>query len=104
MRKVEILEGYHKFITYTCSLKKIQQPDDKNKSFQYLKSMIHDALLTAKPKFFEMVSGKLNAFLKGFQTNKPMVPLIVDTLKDLLRDFFGRIILKDVPKKEIKSE
>ena len=103
MRKVEILEGYHKFITYTCSLKKIQQPDDKNKSFQYLKSMIHDALLTAKPKFFEMVSGKLNAFLKGFQTLLKGFQS-VDTLKDLLRDFFGRIILKDVPKKEIKSE
>ena len=40
-----ILEGYHKFITHTCSLQKSQQPDGKNKSFQYLKSMIHEPLL-----------------------------------------------------------
>ena len=37
-----IFEGYSKFNSHTCSLKKIQQPNDKNKSFQYLKSMIHD--------------------------------------------------------------
>ena len=32
-------------------------------------------------QFFEMISRKLNAFLRGFQTNKPMVPFITDTLK-----------------------
>ena len=46
-------------------------------------------------KFFEMVSGKRNAFLRGFQTNKPMVPFVTDTLGDLVRDFFGRIIIKE---------
>ena len=57
--------------------------------------MIHDPLLLAKLKFFEMVSGKRNAFLRGFQTNKPMVPFTTDTLGDLVRDFFGRIIIKE---------
>ena len=57
-----MLEGYHKFITHTCSLKKSQQPDGKEQSFQYLKSMIHDPLLPAKLKFIEMVSGKFTAF------------------------------------------
>ena len=69
-------------------------------SFQYLKSMIHDPLLPAKLKLFEMVSSKLNVFLRGFQTNKPMVSFIADTLGDLVCDFFGRIILKDVLKKK----
>ena len=73
----------------------------KNKSFQYLKSMIHDPLLPAKLKFwFKMVSSKLNAFLRGFQTNKPMVPFIADTLRDLVCDFFGKIISKDVLKQK----
>ena len=36
--------------------------------------MIHDLLLPAKLKFFEMVSGKLGAFFRGFQTNKQIVP------------------------------
>ena len=57
-----ILEGYCRFITHTCSLKKSQQPDGRNRSFQYLESMIHDPLLSAKLKFFEMVSSKLNPF------------------------------------------
>ena len=60
------------YCLYNCSVKKSQQPDGKNKSFQYLKSMIHDPLLLAKLKYFEMVSSKLNPFLRGFQTNKPM--------------------------------
>ena len=62
--------------------------------------MIHEPLLPAKPKFFEMVSGKVNALLRGFQTNKPMVPFIADTLGDLARNLLGRIILKDVLKRK----
>ena len=88
-----ILEGYCKFIAHTCSLKKSQQPNYKNKSFQYLKSIIHCPLLPAKLNFFEMVPSKHSAFLRGFQTNKPMVPFVADTLGDLVCDFFGRIIL-----------
>ena len=42
--------------------------------------MIHEPLLPVKPKFFEMVSDKVNALLRGFQTNRPMVPFIADTL------------------------
>ena len=62
--------------------------------------MIHDPLLPAKFKFFELVSGKFKAFLRGIQINKPMVPFIADTLGDLVRDLFGRIIVKDVLKKK----
>ena len=64
------------------------------------KSMIHDPLLPTKLKFFEMASGKPNAFLRGFQTNKPMVSFIVDALGDFVCDFLGRIILKSVLKKK----
>ena len=63
--------------------------------------MIHDPLLPTKLKFFEMVSSRHTAFLTGFQTNKPVVPFIADTLGDLVSDFFGRIILKDVLKKKL---
>ena len=57
-------------------------------------------MLPAKLKFFEMISGKLNVFLRGFQTNKLMVSFIADNLGDLVCDFFGRIFLKDVLKKK----
>ena len=47
-----------------------------------------------------MVFSKLNAFLRGFQNNKPIIPFIADTLGDLVRDFFEIIISKDVLKKK----
>ena len=50
--------------------------------------------------FFEMVFSKVNAFLRGFQSNKPMTPFIGDSLGDLVRDFLRRIILKSVLKKK----
>ena len=51
-------------------------------------------------QFFAMISRKLNAFLRGFQTNKPMVPFITDTLRDLVFDYYGRNILNDFLKKK----
>ena len=51
-----ILEGFCKFITHIFSLKKV-----KDKSFQYLKTIVYDP---AKLKFLEMVSGKLDVFLR----------------------------------------
>ena len=42
--------------------------------------MIHDPLISAKLKFFEMLSHKLNAFLKGFQTDSPMVTFFAHVL------------------------
>ena len=61
--------------------------------------MIHDPLLAAKLKFFEMVSGKMNSFLRSFQTDAPMILFMADTIGNLVRDFLRRIILKDVLKK-----
>ena len=86
-----ILEGYRKFITHTCSFKKSQQSDVKNKSFQYLKSMIHDPLLPAKLMSFQIVCSKLDAFLRGFQTNKPMVTFIADTPELSLEELFQKM-------------
>ena len=56
-------------------------------------------LLPAKLKFFKAVSGKLGTFLRGFQTNKHG-SFIADTLGDLIHDFFGRNIFKDILKKK----
>ena len=94
-----LLDGYKKFVTYVSSLKKSKLPDVNNKSWQRLKGMIHDPILPAKLKFFEMVSEKLNAFLKGFQTDKPMVPFLSAILRDIIKDLLSRFILKGVLKK-----
>ena len=42
------------------------------------------------------MSSKLNEFLRGFQTDQPMVPFLAETLKTLLRSFMHMFILKNV--------
>ena len=43
-----------------------------------------------------MISLKLNAFLRCFQTDSPTVPFFADVLGGILCDLLERIILKDV--------
>ena len=62
-KAASLIKGYQKFVTHVSTLKKNQQPGSKSKSFIVLKKMIHDPLISAKPKFFKMVSHKVNAFL-----------------------------------------
>ena len=91
-----ILEGYRKFITHTCSLKKSQQPDGK-------KSMIHDPLLPAKLKFFKMVPSKLNSFLRGFQPNLSPWSLLLLTPLEIWFVVLWKNYFKRCSQKEIES-
>ena len=59
--------------------------------------MIHDSLL-AELKFFEIVAGKMNSFLRDFLTDAPIIHFMADTIGDLVRDFLRRVIFKDVLK------
>ena len=68
----------------------------KTKVLQGCRAIIHDPLLASKLKFFDMVSGKVNSFLRGFQTDAPVIPFMADAIGDLVCDFLRRIILKDV--------
>ena len=45
-----------------------------------LQEAIKDPLLQAKFKFVEFISQKLNLFIRGFQTDQPMVPFLSGTL------------------------
>ena len=65
--------------------------------------MIHDPLISVRLKFFGMVSFKLNAFLRGFQTYSLMVPFFADVRGGIVRDLLERIILKDVLRKATNS-
>ena len=53
-------------------------------------------MLAAKLKFFEMIAGKMGSFLRGFQTNTPVIPFMADTIGDVVCDFLRRVVLKDV--------
>ena len=51
-----VIKGYQKFVTHVFTLRENQQSNSKNKSLIVLKKMIHDPLISAKPRFFEVVS------------------------------------------------
>ena len=76
------------------SLPKSKQPKN-NKSYAGLVSVVSDPLLCAKFKFVEMLSSKFNKFLRGFQTDYPMVPFLYSALEDLLRWLMGTFVLEE---------
>ena len=55
--------------------------------------------MQAKLKLVEFIAGKLNVYLRGFQTDKPMVPFMHDVLKDILTSILKMFILSDTIKK-----
>ena len=97
-RAAEIWPVYCKFIQHLASLPKSKQPQN-NKSFDGLLLAVSNPLICAKFKFFESISWKLNTFLRGFQTDKPMVPFLFLTLEDLLRWLMKISILRETLEK-----
>ena len=61
--------------------------------------MSHDPLISARLKFFEIASHKLNGFLRAFQNESLMVSFFADVLGGIVRYLLERIILKDVLRK-----
>ena len=56
-----------------------------NTSYDHLCKAVKDCLVPVKLLFFEEVPKKLTEFLVGFQTDKPMTPFRMETLKDLIK-------------------
>ena len=94
-------------VKYWKTLPKSKQPGqgkpEKNKSYQTLLKNYTDPMVLPRLAFFEEVSRKLNKFLRRFQTDAPMVPFLVDTIEEVLRDFCSKFTLDDVMKKAEKT-
>ena len=68
-----------------------------NTSFDHLKKAIDDPLIPVKLAFFfQEIASKLNSFLLVFQTDKPMIPFLIEVLENLLRTLLAEFIKKDV--------
>ena len=90
-RAEAIWQCFVKFIEYLNKLVKSKQP--QGKSFSILQEAIKDPLMAAKFKLVEFVAGKLNLFLRGFQTDQSMVPFLAEVLKDILSSIMSMFIL-----------
>ena len=68
-----------------------------NTSFEHLKKAIDDPIIPVQLVFFlQEIPSKLNSFLLAFQTDKPIIPFLVEVLQNLLRTLLTKFIKKDV--------
>lgn len=95
------------YVEYLIELPKSWKPQG-NYFVQYFvqRDSFSDPLMKAKLKFLEFLSRKLNKFLRGYQTDQPMVffymilcTFLCDSLKEVVRLFLQMFTLKDTIKK-----
>ena len=76
-------------VLFWKGLSKLNQPrkgvPGANTSFDHLKKAIDDPLIPVKLAFLPEIASKLNLFLLVFQSDKPMIPFLVEVLENLLR-------------------
>ena len=93
-RAVEVWPAFNTFVKHLMKLPKAKQlAKGEWKSFLVLKKAVDDPLIQAKMKFLELLSSKLNEFLRGFQTDQPRTLFLAETLETLLRSFMNIFIL-----------
>ena len=78
-RAAVIWDSYTKFLKYCLTVAKSKQP--KGKRYDCLVAALKDPLIRAKFKLVEYIAAKLNSFLRGFQTDQPMVPFPIPYFK-----------------------
>ena len=89
-RFIELWPNLKKVMEFWVKLPKSMQP--KNKSYDHLKSVLYDPLLTAKLGFFSYFAEIFKPFLTLYQTDEPMLPYLNDGLYNLLKNVFSIII------------
>ena len=67
-----------------------------NTSFNHLKKAIDDTLIPVKHAFSQEIASKIKFILLVFETDKPMIPFLVEVLENLLRKNLAKFIKKDV--------
>ena len=88
-------ENMVKTVNHWMQLPKSSQPKEDNKRYQRLKSSINDPLVAVKLKFFVRIADELNKFLVLYQTEKPMVPFLANSLEDMIRCFASTFLIAD---------
>lgn len=73
---------------------KLKNP--KNKSFEILKISASDLLMPAKIACFQSVASIFQVFLLKYQTDKPMLPFLLDDLLELLKNLLVRFLKPDI--------
>ena len=96
MKKVvAVLENILIVVNFWMILPKSNQPSEENKSYIYLKAATLDSLMLVKFKIFANTAKVLSKFLVAYQTEKPMIPFLVQSVEDIICSFSSMFLLKD---------
>ena len=79
-------------IKHSESLCKSKRP--QNKSYETLVQHHSDMFVPLRMQFFRFLTKTLKAFLLQYQSDKPMVPFVSDSLEELLRSLM-KVIVKE---------
>lgn len=74
----------------------------KAESYQIMKNGLEDKLLDVKLAFFGYVVRILEPFLKEFQTENPMAPLLFSSIKGIIVDLIRIFVKKEVSRESIE--
>ena len=80
---------------------KSKQP--QSSSFQILVQAVEDPYIPPKLKFVKYVAGELNKYLRGLQTDQPVLPFLNGTLLELLYSLMSMFTSNDTMKKATAS-
>ena len=78
--------------------------DPSNKSFDAVKEAVSDPLITAKLNFALSLSKQVTTFLLFYQTDKPVLPFLVDDLFTLMKGIMLIFLKKEVVEKVTSVE
>ena len=90
------LEVWPDIVTFVNAVKEKKVKDPKTKSYEIIKSSCSDPLMPAKIAFFASVAKQITPFLTAFQTDKPMLPFMGNSLCTLLKSLMGRFIKNEL--------
>ena len=99
-RAREIWPKIVKIIDFWKGFPKSKKPGKRktgaNTSYDHLCSIQKNPVVPLKLQFFEDIAKTLNSLLILYQTNKPMVPFLADSLGTFLRSLCAKFMRKDV--------
>ena len=92
-RLLHVWDDMKQGFAYWEKLPKLKRPPSK--SYETMKKAIGDLFIVSKLHFFTYVSGLVEPFLTLFQTDKPMIPFVYISIKDLVLKLL-EIIVKPI--------
>ena len=90
-RAIEIWPNICKYVEIVSKKAKSRQPTSS--SYATVVKATNDPLTETKLNVFVSMANELNDYLKVFQTDKPMVPLLYEHLKSILSSLLEKVVV-----------